>query len=95
MALTFEWDSRKDAENQKKHGVGFKEASTVFGDPLGWVDGDDAHSRVEERFLLLGRSAQHRLLAVLFTDRGDELIRIISARPATPRERHKYEEDFR
>lgn len=53
------------------------------------------HSHREVRLLLLGRSAQNRLLAVLFTDRGDELIRIISARPASPRERRKYEEDFR
>jgi uncharacterized DUF497 family protein len=95
MALTFEWDARKDAANQQKHGVSFKEASTVFGDPLAWFRPDDAHSLEEERFFLLGRSAHDRLLAVLFTQRGAELIRIISARRATPRERRKYEEDFR
>ncbi|MFN2400153.1 MAG: BrnT family toxin [Gemmatimonadaceae bacterium] len=95
MALAFEWDSRKAAENESKHGVGFKEASTVFGDPLGWFQTDEAHSAEEERLLLLGRSSENRLLAVLFTDRGDELIRMISARLATPRERRKYEKDFR
>jgi len=95
MALSFEWDSRKAAANEKKHGVGFMEATTVFGDPLGWFQADEAHSSTEERSLLLGRSSENRLLAVLFTDRGDELIRIISARLATPRERRKYEEDFR
>lgn len=95
MAMTFEWDSEKAASNAKKHGVGFKEATTVFGDPLGWFQRDEEHSAGEERLLLLGRSSENRLLAVLFTDRGDELIRIFSARPATSRERKKYEEDFR
>ncbi|HEX9729345.1 MAG TPA: BrnT family toxin [Gemmatimonadales bacterium] len=95
MALTFEWDSHKAAANEKKHGVGFKEATTVFGDPLGWFQADEVHSDVEERLLLLGRSSENRLLAVLFTDRGDELVRIISARLATTRERRKYEKDFR
>lgn len=95
MALAFEWDHAKDVANQRKHGVAFKEASTVFGDPLAWFQTDDQHSQDEERFLLLGRSSANRLLAVLFTDRGADLIRVISARPATPRERRKYEEDFR
>ena len=95
MALTFEWDPRKDAANRKKHGVAFDEGSTVFGDPLAWLQPDHAHSEAEARFVLLGRSSRDRLLAVLFTDRGEELIRIISARSATARERRRYEKDFR
>jgi uncharacterized protein len=95
MALTFEWDSDKAAANEKKHGAGFKEGTTVFGDPLGWFQPDKSHSVGEERLLLLGRSSENRLLAVLFTDRDDELVRTISARFATPSEREKYEEDFR
>lgn len=95
MALAFEWDHAKDVANQRKHGVAFKEACTVFGDPLAWFQSDEQHSQDEERFLLLGRSSANRLLAVLFTDRGADLIRVISARPATPRERRKYEKDFR
>jgi uncharacterized DUF497 family protein len=95
MALTFEWDPPKAAANEKKHGVGFKEATTVFGDPLGWFQEDAEHSVGELRLRLLGRSSENRLLAVLFTERGDGLIRIISARLATPRERRKYEKDFR
>lgn len=95
MAVAFEWDHAKDVANQGKHGVAFKEASTVFGDPLAWFQPDQQHSEEEERFLLLGRSSANRLLAVLFTDRGADLIRVISARPATPRERRKYEKDFR
>jgi len=95
MGLSFEWDPRKAAANEKKHGVEFKEASTVFGDPLAWFQADAEHSLGEDRLLLLGRSSENRLLAVLFTDRGDALVRIISARCATSRERRKYEEDFR
>lgn len=75
--------------------MAFNEASTVFGDPLAWFQLDEQHSQDEERLLLLGRSSANRLLAVLFTDRGADLIRLISARPATPRERRKYEKDFR
>ena len=95
MGLSFEWDPRKAADNEKKHGVGFKEATTVFGDPLAWFQSDVGHSVDEDRLRLLGRSSENRLLAVLFTDRGDELVRIISARLATSRERRKYEKDFR
>ena len=95
MAMAFEWNKAKDLANQRKHGVAFNEASTVFGDPLAWFQPDAQHSEEEERFLLLGRSSANRLLAVLFTDRGADLIRVISARPATPGERRKYEKDFR
>jgi uncharacterized DUF497 family protein len=95
MAVAFEWDHAKDLANQRKHEVAFNEASTVFGDPLAWFQPDAKHSQDEERLLLLGRSSANRLLAVLFTDRGADLIRVISARPATPRERRKYEKDFR
>lgn len=95
MGLSFEWDPRKATANEKKHGIAFSEASTVFGDPLAWLQPDSGHSLAEDRLLLLGRSSEDRLLAVLFTDCGDELIRIISARCATSRERRKYEKDFR
>ena len=95
MGLSVEWELRKAAAHEKKHGAGFKEASTVFGDPLAWFQTDVPHSQDEDRLRLLGRSSENRLLAVLFTDRGDELVRIVSARLATSRERRKYEEDFR
>ena len=95
MALSFEWDRAKDAANRRKHRVSFDEACTVFGDPLGWFQPDPAHSDREVRFLLLGRSSADRLLAVLFTERGPDVVRIISARPATARERTKYAEDLR
>jgi uncharacterized protein len=95
MALTFEWDARKAASNLAKHGVAFDEALTVFADPLARLDEDDRHSISEQRLLLLGRSSADRLLAVMFTDRGAERVRLISARLATRAERIQYEEAHR
>jgi len=91
MAFAFEWDPRKAASNARKHRVTFDEAVTAFVDPFGRIVEDPRHSTVEPRFVLLGHSEHHRLLAVLFTERGDR-IRLISARKATRRERHDYEE---
>jgi hypothetical protein len=45
--MDFEWDPDKDAENQRKHGVAFDEASTVFGDPFAWTIDDPDHSADE------------------------------------------------
>jgi uncharacterized DUF497 family protein len=91
LALEFEWDPRKDADNFAKHGVSFEEAASVFGDPLGRIVSDPRHSDDEERLVLLGFSSAQRLLAVMFTDRR-EAIRIISARQVTRSERKNYEE---
>jgi len=76
--------------NLDKHGVGFAEAITVFGDPLEVTILDPDHSEDERRFLSLGLSEARRLLVVAYTGRGTT-IRIISAREATPRERKTYE----
>ena len=91
MTLRFEWTTAKAAANLANHGVSFEEARTVFGDPLGRIVDDDRHSEDEQRFVLLGHSEKQRLLAVMFTERG-EAIRLISARGATRRERREYEE---
>ena len=91
MALTFEWDSRKARSNLAKHGVGFEEASTIFGDPLSLTIPDPEHSLSEERYITMGRAFTGKLLVVVHTERGDN-IRIISARPASRRERKFYEE---
>jgi uncharacterized protein len=91
MALSFEWDANKAKQNLKKHGVSFREASTVFADSLARTIHDPLHSEDEDRFVNLGESNRGRLLVVVFTDRGDS-IRIISARVATRRERKDYEE---
>ena len=89
--MEFEWDPRKDAVNRRKHGIGFREATTVFGDPLAITFPDVDHSISEERFLTVGASASGRLLVVAHTE-GEGAIRIISARPVARSERRFYEE---
>jgi uncharacterized DUF497 family protein len=90
MPLVFTWDVGKAGSNRDKHGVAFEEAATVFGDPLSMTILDPAHSNDENRFIIIGRSRAHRLLVVVHAERRDH-IRIISARPATRRERRDYE----
>lgn len=96
MALEFEWDPAKAAANPGKHeGVTFGEAMTAFGDPLGGIVDDPEHSVGEARLVLLAQSSRGRLLAVMFTERGPDRVRLISARPATRPERRSYEQGFR
>ena len=92
MTPEFEWDAPKAAENLKNHGVAFDEALTVFADPLANIFDDPDHSGEERRELIIGHSAEQRLLVVSFTDR-ERRTRIISARQATARERRDYEEN--
>ena len=91
MSLEFEWDKDKASSNQKKHRVTFEEAATVFADPVAAIFDDEAHSGEEEREIIIGHSAENRLLLVCFTERAGA-IRIISARRATKKERRDYEE---
>ena len=70
----------------------FEEAATVFGDPLAVVFNDEDRSIGERREIMIGHSDEHRLLLIVFTERGDK-IRIISARNVTKRERRDYEEN--
>lgn len=87
----FEWDPAKGEANRIKHGVSFEEARTVFTDETGLRFDDPDHSRREHRYLLLGWSSQARLLVVVHVYRGPgRAFRIISARPATLRERALY-----
>ena len=91
MSLKFEWDSKKAVSNVKKHGITVEEAATVFGDTLSSTITDPLHSHGEHRFVLVGQSAQGRVLVVVHVERGDR-IRIISARLANNKERRTYEE---
>jgi len=89
--LSFEWDARKNRENQRKHGVSFEEAQTVFFDENAVEFYDAEHSEDEDRFLMLGLSATLRILLVCHCLReGGTVIRIISARRATTREQEFY-----
>lgn len=89
--MLFEWDPGKASANLEKHGLDFAEAASVFMDPLAMTYRDPQHSRGESRFITLGWSSAERLIFVAHLDREDR-IRIISARRATRRERHDYEE---
>lgn len=95
MALRFEWDEEKATSNSRKHGVTFEEAATVFADPLAAIFDDQDHSLEETREIIIGHSVLERLLLISFTERGRDLIRIISARKATKREQRDYEEGTR
>jgi uncharacterized protein len=89
--FTFTWDAEKAATNFVKHGVSFAEALEVGFDPYHMAE--DAGVENETRFGIIGYSPQNKLLYVVIADIGDTTYRIISARPATPKERKRYEED--
>lgn len=89
--MEFEWDVNKDKTNQKKHGVSFNEAATIFGDPLALTYDDPDHSEDEERLLTFGASMFNKLLIVSHTEQGEKM-RIISAREMVKPEKKIYKE---
>ncbi len=102
-SIRFEWDEAKNLSNRRKHGVSFEEASQVFRDPL-YVSVQDRVECGELRWQTLGLVEDLLLLTVAHTvreERGEgteggksvDVIRIISARPATRKERRRYEEE--
>jgi hypothetical protein len=91
--VKFEWDEHKRASNFEKHGVDFLEATEAFDDEFGFVFFDDRHGENEERFILIGMTRAARLLLIVHTWRSD-VIRLISARPTTLKERELYDEQF-
>ena len=91
--ISFVWDPQKDLLNQSKHdGIDFEEAKTVFFDEFARLVFDPDHSEDEERFIILGLSAQLQLLVVCHCYReSDSIIRLISARKASKKEELSYE----
>ncbi len=91
----FDWDAAKAEANARKHGVTFESAMTVFRDPLALTVYDEEHSEQEERWVTVGRAENGATVLVVHTftatTPGSALIRIISARAATNRERQQYE----
>ena len=87
--IEFEWDKGNIGKN-KKHRVGEKEAEEPFFDEDKVISKDVLHSKIEERFILLGKTRKERLLYIVFT-RRDNSIRIISARDINKKEVHLYE----
>ena len=89
--MTFEWDQQKAQSNLVKHGISFKQAQTVFDDPL-YVDFyDPDHSQNENRYIIIGASSMGHILLVSYTERGN-ITRIISARKVTKQEFKTYQE---
>jgi uncharacterized protein len=91
VELTFEWDEDKNKLNQQQHGISFEDAKFVFNDPYKVILPDLYHSEAEERWLAIGMV--NRVLFVVFTERGDNIIRIISARIGTKAEEKLYNEN--
>ena len=87
------WDESKNLKNQKKHGVSFEEARALFrGDDYLEIF-DERHSDDEDRFIAVGTIARG-LVLVVYTERDDETVRIISARWATKREMEMYQQQY-
>jgi len=85
-----EWDESKNLANQEKHCVSFEDASEVFAHDTDCLEIFDVdHSDEEERFIRIG-PIRNGLVLVVWTEREDDVVRIISARWATKREARLY-----
>lgn len=92
--MKFEWNEIKNRANIDKHGISFEEAKDVFEDPLHISKLDFRFNYFEERWITIGSSKKTKILVVanlFFTNDGEEIIRIISARKANKKEREYYE----
>lgn len=90
--IKFDWDPAKARANERKHGISFEEAQSVFYDDFARQFYDPESPEAEDRFLMLGMSNRARVLLVCHCERSEgEVIRIISARKATRNERKYYE----
>lgn len=87
--VRFTWDPNKALANERKHGISFEEATTIFADPLALIVEDVLHA---DRSLVIGESIVHRVLVAVFVAIAMGEIRIVSARRATRHERKNYEE---
>ena len=88
--MEFIWDDDKAEINEARHGVSFKEARETCYDPFAVIRRDDEHSWSEQRMKLIG-ATKTQLLVVIYVEVVDDLMRIISARPAEKYEKKKYE----
>ena len=85
--MTITWDPAKNDANVQKHGVSFEEAQALFSSGEDYLEiFDEAHSTTEDRFIAIGPIARG-LVLVVWTEWEDDVLRIISARWATPTER--------
>lgn len=88
--MNVEWDDAKDQVNQRKHGLSFTEARTLFDSGVDYLEIFDVdHSEVEERFIAIG-PIERGLVVIVHTEREEDTIRIIGARLANKREQSLY-----
>jgi uncharacterized DUF497 family protein len=84
------WDEAKNLDNQRKHGLSFEEAKELFAPRSDYLEiFDDAHSESEDRFIAIGPITRGVIL-VVWTEREEDTVRIISARWANQREQALY-----
>ena len=90
--MRFDWDEAKNRQNRRKHGVDFEEARRLLESATDYLEIFDAeHSSDEDRFIAVGPT-RRGILVVVWTDCGDDVVRIISARTATQREAEWFRE---
>ncbi len=92
--MQIEWDENKNRLNQKKHGVSFEVAREIFNDPFQIAKLDHRFNYFEERWITVGSTKDNVIIVVanlFFSEDGEEIIRIISARNADKKERRSYE----
>jgi len=89
--MRFEWDPAKDEHNREKHGLSFDEASRLYTTGADYLEVyDEQHSDEEDRFIAIG-PIRRGIIVVAYTEREDDVVRILSARLATSKERRSYE----
>ncbi len=93
--MRFDWDPEKEKANLDKHGISFAEAIELFSSGVDYLEiYDEDHSQDEDRFIAIGAVAE-RIVLVAYTERPEDTIRVISARPATRQEIQLYREHQR
>ncbi len=95
--MEFEWDENKNQSNIRKHGISFSEARSVFEDSNSILFEDERFNYGERRYIAIGGFYSEFLnrniiVTVVYTERGEDLIRIISARKANKTEKRLYEQ---
>ncbi len=87
-----EWDQAKDESNREKYGLSFEEAADLLRGGVDYLEiYDEVHSEEEDRFIAVG-PIKRGVIVVVYTERDDDVLRIVSARMATKNERRSYEE---
>jgi hypothetical protein len=90
--MRFEWDPAKDKANRAKHGVSFEEAVELFNSDADYLEiYDEEHSDEEDRFIAIG-PIRRGVIVVAYTERDEDVLRIVSARMATKQERQRLEQ---